>query len=225
MDVLLAHATEPPPAFADVGAPEWIPQAVEEVVRACLAKDRDDRPASARELAGRYQQALEAVPPSKQEIVAEDSATAPAADGDEPETGAAAAKYGADPNAVVFHLEAWMPEVIAAHKLCGFFQDVGAAVIDSVPGLIRVRVGHPGTVYHHKSGALAWIGLGKSGLIELELHMEQSDANRKGMLDIAVLMRSLNGDAPTNPHWLARCKRIFVDLRAYLMGQEGGSRF
>ena len=45
------------------------------------------------------------------------------------------------------------------------------------------------------------------------------------MLDIAVVMRSPAGEMPTNPHWLNRCKLVFVDLRAYLMGQEGGSKF
>ena len=57
--MLLAHATETPPSFAEVGAPEWIPPAVEKVVLACLAKEREQRPSSARELAVRYQQALE----------------------------------------------------------------------------------------------------------------------------------------------------------------------
>jgi serine/threonine-protein kinase len=37
MDVLLAHATEPPPTFAEVGAGGWVPAAIEELIRATLA--------------------------------------------------------------------------------------------------------------------------------------------------------------------------------------------
>src|SRR5262245_63045371 len=38
MDVLLAHATEEPPSFAQAGA-RAIPRAIEHVVQACLVKD------------------------------------------------------------------------------------------------------------------------------------------------------------------------------------------
>src|SRR5437763_3636794 len=50
MDVLLAHATEEPPPFARFSAGLKVPLAVERVVQACLAKDPNDRPRSAREL-------------------------------------------------------------------------------------------------------------------------------------------------------------------------------
>src|SRR5437867_8064164 len=39
MDILLAHATEGPPLFADIGAANWVPTTIEAVVQACLAKD------------------------------------------------------------------------------------------------------------------------------------------------------------------------------------------
>ena len=119
-----------------------------------------------------------------------------------------------------------MPESIASYKLCGWLQDVGADVIESKSGHIKVQLGKPGTVYAPRGGLLSRIGLGKSSLIDLELHMtQQNDPNRKGVLDIAVVMRSPAVEMPTNPHWLNRCKLVFVDLRAYLMGQEGGSKF
>jgi len=50
MDVLLAHATEDPPAFVDAAPGLRVSAAVEEVVRKCLAKDPADRFQSAREL-------------------------------------------------------------------------------------------------------------------------------------------------------------------------------
>src|SRR5437660_5145064 len=58
MDVLMAHATEEPPRFADIGALGFVSASVEAVVLKCLAKKPDDRPSSARELAERYEQAL-----------------------------------------------------------------------------------------------------------------------------------------------------------------------
>ena len=58
MDVLLAHATQPPPSFEKFGASTWVPPAVEEVVRRCLAKNPQDRPSTARELAEMYDAAL-----------------------------------------------------------------------------------------------------------------------------------------------------------------------
>src|SRR5581483_11085382 len=53
MDVLLAHATEPPPTFASVGAADWVSPALEALVLNCLAKSPADRPANALELAER----------------------------------------------------------------------------------------------------------------------------------------------------------------------------
>src|SRR5262249_46490896 len=146
MDILLAHATEGPPLFADIGAANWVPTTIEAVVQACLAKDPGDRPQSARDLAERYETALAheeavrdggAVPesyPNPEEGPAE-SAAAPAPP---------AVDEASDPNSVVHQLEAWMPEKIAAYKLRGFVSDVGGEVVESVPGLIRVRLGGPG---------------------------------------------------------------------------------
>jgi serine/threonine-protein kinase len=58
MDLLLAHVTEEPPplAFSDSGIE--VPPAIEEVVQRCLAKNPDERPSNARELAEMYEAAL-----------------------------------------------------------------------------------------------------------------------------------------------------------------------
>src|SRR5947208_9746546 len=58
MDILLAHATEEPPSFANIGAAAVVPPAIERVVQACLAKRAEDRPSNARELAVLYADAL-----------------------------------------------------------------------------------------------------------------------------------------------------------------------
>src|SRR4051812_5556075 len=107
MDVLLAHATEEPPRFADVGALGFVSATVESVVLQCLSKNAEDRPSSARELAERYEQAL----------LEQEAGTALLTDGKAPV--GAAARGGApamvpvlanDPLAQIHYLEAWMPE-------------------------------------------------------------------------------------------------------------------
>ena len=51
--MLLAHATEPPPSFAEAGGAEWVSAEVERVVLRCLEKDPADRPQSTVEYAER----------------------------------------------------------------------------------------------------------------------------------------------------------------------------
>src|SRR5206468_9845365 len=58
MDMLLGHATEVPPTFAEIGLGDWVPESVERVVMRCLAKDPAERPQSAAELCEAYEQAL-----------------------------------------------------------------------------------------------------------------------------------------------------------------------
>ncbi len=58
MDILIAHATEEPPSFSAVGAHGLVPHSIERVVQQCLAKDPNQRPSCARELAELYAEAL-----------------------------------------------------------------------------------------------------------------------------------------------------------------------
>ena len=46
-----------------------------------------------------------------------------------------------DPTTLTFQVEAWMPESIAVMKLRGYAHDMGGEVIESVPGLVRLRLG------------------------------------------------------------------------------------
>src|SRR4029079_4126974 len=59
MDILLAHATEYPPTFVELGLKGWVPREVEELVFDCLAKMPEERPQSARELSDRLDTALD----------------------------------------------------------------------------------------------------------------------------------------------------------------------
>jgi len=217
MDVLLAQATEEPPTFAEAGV-DHVPASIEKVVRRCLAKDPADRPASARDLAELYQAALEGA----------DSEEAPVVTAAEPDTlpempSPLGRQAPDDPTAVPFQIEAWMPETIAVHKLRGFVQDAKSQVIESVPGRIRVRLGGAGSRYRYKNPRKSWLNLTrKSGIVEMDLYMEQSEPGKASLLNITVHMRSKDGVPPTDEHFRSFCSHVFVDLRGYLMAQTVG---
>jgi serine/threonine-protein kinase len=209
MDLLLAHATEDPLPFTREPGATVVSPALEAVVMACLAKDPADRPASARELAERYEAAL-----VEGELPPQDEAAPPPEDDPSPAGGAPDPEFGA----AVFHLEAWMPEAIAVHKLRGFMHDAGGEVLESVPGVVRVQLGGPGSSYDLQRGRLSWFGRGSSGLLEMILRMRPADPERANLLSIRVAMRALDGTPPHDPRWQAHTAQIFCDLRGYLMG-------
>ncbi|HJT76506.1 MAG TPA: serine/threonine-protein kinase, partial [Gemmataceae bacterium] len=218
---LQAHGEARPPSFAEMGTRD-VPAAVEEVVRGCLAKYPNERPQTARELAGRYEKALGeklvrpedwVLPPGLRE-----SGVRPALP--------PALRKPADPHTLVHQLEAWMPERIAVIKLQGFVHDHGGEVAESVPGMIRVRLGQPVAAAPPRSGLFARLVSGRRPEppeeegIELELHMERPDSADQGRLRITVLMRPAgNRKRPPDPGWRGRCEEIQRDLRAYLIGR------
>jgi serine/threonine protein kinase len=223
MDVLLAHATEEPPSFADIGA-DFVPAPIEEVVRRCLAKQPDDRPQCARDLAECYETALlqlqaqqaSAVPPPAPVQTDKDTQPLPAANTPPPST---SRDGDEDPNAVVHHLEAWMPERVAVFKLRGFIDDVGGQVVDNQPGRILVRLGGRGSIYHAPiNGPLSWLLGRRLGIVDMELLLERGSTTQQSLLHITVIMRSPEPGAAVNSVWRARCNEIFCDLRGYLMG-------
>jgi len=200
MDVLLAHATEPPPSFASLGASSWVPPAIEAVVQSCLAKIPAERPASARELAERYEAALMGE-------MAETARVAEVTPTDEAEPIEPTPLPPFDPHVVVHRMEAWMPESIANYKLRGFVQDFQGEVLESIPGMLRVRL-----------GTRSWFGRSRKGIVDLELLMERGNASQQNLLNITVKMRSPDQNAALSSAWRTRCTQIFCDLRAYLVG-------
>jgi serine/threonine-protein kinase len=222
MDVMLAHATEPPPPFNQMGAGDWVPASVEAVVRQCLSKWPGERPNCARELAERYETALaheQAILDTS--LPSDDPRGQPEplrdnGDGDRTVTLAPVAL--AEPEAAVFHLEAWMPEKIAEVKLRGFVNDVEGDVLESVPGLIRVRIGGKGSAYALRNRN-SWLGLNRrNGQIDVELQLQRTDPARDSLLHLTILMRPTDRRPADDQEWRDRAAQIFCDLRGYLMG-------
>ena len=237
MDVLLAHATEPPPSFAEIGLPGCVPRAVEALVFDLLQKDPADRPQSARELAERLSAAiataqaaadaravavgagsgsgpgLAELPDPGSDVVPLESPESPgSALRDTPPGGYAQSREVAS---LPFHMEAWMPEIIAVRKLRGFVHDCGGEVVESVPGLIRVRLGKSPS----HNAAMSWLGFGKrTGPIDVELHLHRTDPKQENKLTIHVLFRPSHPSLLADELWRDRCMKVFVELRAYLMG-------
>ena len=230
MDVLLAHATETPPRFAELGLGGWVPPAAEQLVFDILSKDPDDRPQSARELAARLdrvvadaQQVAEGRPAPASDRIESESSELIELELEPPPSRLAArggAASGTWPTgnraeaALPFHMEAWLPEGVAIRKLRGFVHDCGGEVLESLPGLIRVRLGKsPGP-------AMAWLGLARrvNGPIDLELHLHRTDPRQETKLTIHVLFRPAHPSLLADEEWRKRCGKLFIELRAYLMG-------
>jgi serine/threonine-protein kinase len=120
-----------------------------------------------------------------------------------------------------------MPEVMAMMKLKGFVSDLGGEVIESVPGLIKVRLREEKQEEKKAGGFLGWMSnsgsrqvkvlLSPQG-IDIELHMERRDPAQVNKLTITLVMRPPAGGLATT-EWKNRCNQINRDLQAYLMGR------
>jgi serine/threonine-protein kinase len=213
-------------------SPSALPPAVEAVVLACLEPDPAQRLSSALELAELFKAALASpvLPPvgAASRAAPEAPLCSPGLKAEEQGGGPAQAPAPCsitpdigqkiiDPDAVVYQMEAWMPQAVAEHKIRGFVQDTGGHVLESIPGLIRVRLGDPETKYELKKGMFSWFDR-RTGLIEMFLRLQTGNRNRQ--INVTVLLRSLDGERPDNPDWQDRCTGIYHDLRGYLMGRD-----
>jgi len=212
--LMVAHAKEPPPRFADIGVTD-VPAAVERVVMSCLAKYPDQRPASAQVLAEAFDAALgRRVMPTRPSSPGARLAPPPKAP-----TLAAAAPLEVDRNAVRHSMEANIPESMAMLKIKGFIFDLGAEVTESVPGLIKVKLREP---EEKKGGFFGWRSGGSRQATalqtatgtDIELHMERRGG---GPLTITLTMRPLGGMA--SAEWRTKCGQVARDLQAYILGR------
>jgi serine/threonine-protein kinase len=229
MDILLAHATEFAPTFAERGLAGWVPDEVEQLVFDCLAKDPEDRPQTARELADRFDTALERAQtaldsnPKRTGLSTGSSHVRPGLPDTPAELHAVGTAVQAPPvreqATLPFHMEAWMPEKIAIMKLRGFVHDAGGEVVESVPGLIKVRLGGRRSP---ASGALSWIGIGRksANIVDVELHLHHAHPGQDNRLTVHVLFRPSHSSLLADKDWRQKCTQVFVELRAYLMGRS-----
>jgi serine/threonine-protein kinase len=264
--LMLAHADDRPPSFANVGLPDLVSPALEAVVMSCLAKHPDGRPHRAWELALAYEKALgrriihvrggggSGVRPSAQgsgvRPSAQGSGVRPSAQGSglrPSPTGSAvrpspsgsglrpavvppprpdlSATPPPERHAFQQSVEATMPEAMAMIKLKGFLYDLGGEVVESVPGMIRVRLLER-PPEKKKSGLFALFSgdsrqtrvLRTPQSTDMELHLERRDPTQANKLTITLVMRPGNG--MITPEWRNRCNEISRDLQAYLMGRS-----
>jgi len=229
------------------GSPTALPRSLEAVLFGCLERDPQQRIRSPRELAELFGAALarhQHKPATTHQN--QPSPVAAGADGAAGERGESSPRYSAesakspsdrspvenasqrqpdpdqkviDSQAVVYHLEAYMPHAIAEHKLRGFVLDSGGELMESIPGLICVRLGDPETKYELKKGLFSMFDR-RTGLIEMYLRVQPGDQDRLNMIVLTVLLRCMDGNPPDDPAWRARCTHIAQDLRGYLMAHD-----
>ena len=188
--------------------PIFIPEPIEAVVFLCLEKNPDDRPQTARELGELYETAL---------ALDQSGMSGPTDAPHRP-----AAQHGpqlvTDPNALTFTMEAWMPESIAVVKLRGFAHDADGQIVESVPGVVRMKLGPNGKVA--RSTNTGWFGLKKAEPLWLELHLHQTEPGKGNKLLIQVVFRPQSISQLGDAAWRERCTRAYIALRSYLMGTD-----
>ena len=225
-DLMRAHAHRTPPTFAELGLADAIPAAVERLVRDCMAKHPDHRPPTANALMQRYELAMGKRFPLPRRSTRVPTIRAALAARSAPDATPAPSALrtpmpAASANAVEHRVEANMPESMAMVKLKGFIHDLGGEVVESVPGLIRVRL--PGAAADKKPTVFDWAERKHRTAVEaapsatdIELHMKRLDPTRPGRLTVTLILRSENG--AVTPEWKSRCTQIGRDLQAYLIG-------
>jgi serine/threonine-protein kinase len=222
-ELMVAHAREAPPSFAEIGLGDSIPYAIEQVVMSCLAKYPDQRPKTAWGLAEAYERALgRRILPKRHETSPSKQATTvirrpPSSQSMQ------SRPMEVDRNAVRQSITANMPEAMALVKIKGFIYDLGGEMVESVPGLVKLRLQE--RQEQASGGFFDWFTGGSSRQssalqtasgTDIELHMERRQGP-SGPLTITLTMKPLGGMA--TPEWKKRSNEICRDLQAYLMGR------
>ncbi|HLW64878.1 MAG TPA: hypothetical protein VKS79_06115, partial [Gemmataceae bacterium] len=119
-----------------------------------------------------------------------------------------------------FEIDAWMPQEIARIKLRGFVHDTQGEVLASEPGRILVRL-HQRSAQAPARG-LSWFKSYRSVVaalpLDAELLLEQRAGKRDNHLHITVSFVPADRVLAQDPVWQEHCRRIFCEIRSYLMG-------
>jgi serine/threonine-protein kinase len=219
-DYMRAHAYTSPPSFAKLGITD-VPPAIEAVVQRCLYKFAAERPYDADELAKSYERALcekitVDVPP---EQVASQSAMPP-------QPAVAPVVPRSVPGGRIYTLQAWMPERIAVLKLQGFLDGAGGEVVDSQPGLVRLRLPmkeKPAT--KTKGGLLAKLMFRDPGTppppdyLHVDIYMEQRDPRQPNCLTLTLVMRGDDGHPIDDRQGAKFCEKASTEICSFLMAK------
>ena len=232
-DLLAAHVRTPPPKFGRIGFGH-IPAGVEAVVQIALSKYPSERQQSMKDLCEQFGKAvgwdvwgMTAPAGYTYRTPAEEAEAIDLV----PVGGSAVmeADPAIDPFVLSDLFEATLPEKLAAIKLRGFIEDAHGQVVESEPGLIRVRVEMPtgggggadgprsgSRVLAFLSGVVRTTGVAKGKEpIEIELRMQKHGPNK---VVVQVAFRPVRPYLPTDPeHWAGRCEAYYSHLRKYIM--------
>jgi serine/threonine-protein kinase len=212
--LLQAHANDEAPTFADVGFRGPAPAAIEGVVRSCLSKEPHLRPRTAMELAQRYEQAF------GQRLQRNRRTPTSAAGAGATAIPARQTSLPPPRGGVQTSVEVNMLEAMAMVKLRGFVHDLGGEVVESVPGVIRVRV--PDAPPPKSGGMFSWWSSAEPAAATapattIELYMERRDPAQPNKLTITLVIKP--NRSLISLEWHRRCKKLGVDLQSYLMGR------
>lgn len=225
-EMVTAHVKKSPPRFHRLGVKD-VPPGVEAAVQIALSKFPNERQTTARDLCEQLGKALgfdlwnETAPPGYEDDAEVVMCTvAPEDDGPRPSA-------LNDPFLLSDRFEALLPERLAAAKLRGFIDDIGAEVVTSEPGFIRVRHDMPANwkepdEQQQGSRLFGWIAAFRAPVVEegrepiqIDLQMEKLDPNRVAVI---VSFRPLKWYLPQSIRlWKDRCEAVYSILRKYLM--------
>jgi serine/threonine protein kinase len=226
--LLAAHAYEEPPRFATLGVAN-VPAGVEAVVALALAKFPIERQQRARDVAQMFGSAVGVdywkltQPEGWEPPSAQTPAVAPA-------TRSSGDFKIPDPYQVNHEFNAFVPERLAAAKIRGFVDDLKGEVLESEPGLIRLRLGLPTVQDAPATGStiLSWFRSPKKMKpavvpgqepIELELMLDRPNPSET-RLHVVVAFRPMKEHPPADAAvWRTRCDRVHAVLKQYMGGQ------
>ena len=237
--LLDAHARKTPPTFKQLGYGH-LSAGVEDVVRTAMCKYPSERQQTMKDLVDQFSKAvgwniweLTAPKADHEKIACGSMFDVKKASGDDTADSAAATTGGLNSPFILSDVfEATLPEKLAALKLRGFIEDVQGQVIESEPGLIRVRVEMPSGyreqspraggsgVFAFLSGVMRTVPTVPRGQepIEIEMKMEKKSSDKVAML---VAFRPVAAFMPVDVKlWAERCEAYYGHLRKFIMPEH-----